>query len=311
LQYYTSLATLDWLRSAKGRVPDSIEVQRAESESFIVDQIRSELQRASLPERARLRRWCEAIAFEPEPRLDPEAYSAPLAKTVGNGGAVGFNPVTDPVEFDDMLDTTTGSFLNKIEQVRRVDRSAVSLSDRPAIARRLAEHPDPDVRTQAAGVLGGWNLGSELLALLDDTNLGVRKSAMYHLCEVDRSAAVALRALATVDELSGTAATEALETYVVHANRDEAVAELADRARNDPRYDIASQAVYALAELHADDEVDALLPLLGNPPAVNWCVHIALLAADERHRADRAHLLALVDIDYLDVAVGAARALGD
>jgi HEAT repeat protein len=311
LQYYTSLATLAWLRSAKGRVPDSIEVQRAESESFIVDQISSELQRTSPPARARLRRWCEAIEFEPEPRPDTEAAATASAISVTNVRPRGFNPVADPAGFDDMLDTTTGSFLDKIERVRSIDWSAVPASNRPSIARRLAEHPDPDLRTQAARVLGEWNRGTELLTLLDDLNLGVRKSAMYHLREVDRSAAVAQRALVTVDELSGTAATEALATYVVHAERSEAIAELADRARNDGRFDIESQAVYQLAELGADDEIDALMPLLGNPPVVNWCVHIALLSSNERHRADRNHLLALVEVDYLDVAVGVARALGD
>jgi hypothetical protein len=311
LQYYTSLATLDRVRLAKGRVPDQIEVQRAESESFIVDQITSKLQQASLPMRARLRRWCEAIAFEPEPHPDTEAAAAASAISETNVRTPGFDPIADPAGFNDMLATTTGSFLDKIERVRSIDWSAMPAGNRPPMARRLAEHPDPDLRMQAARVLGEWNRGTELLTLLDDLNLGVRKSAMYHLREADRSVAVAQRALATVDELSGTAATEALETYVVHADRREAIAELADRARNDGRYDIESQAIYQLAKLGADAEIDSLMPLLGNPPIVNWCVHIALLSSDERHHADRQHLLALVDVDYLDVAVGAARALGD
>jgi hypothetical protein len=306
LQYFTSLATLDHLRSAQGRVHDSIEWQRAESASFIEGRIETELERAPAHALVRLQRWCDAIAFVPEVAAAATAFSSVPPTAMG-----GIDPVADPAALEEMLDTATGSFRAKVERLRKSDWLAVPVDDRPSIARRLGPHPDPEVRMQAVSIFAKWNYRSELVRLLDDDNVTVRKIAMYYAREVEPSPEIARRALAAVSDTSGTAAREALETYVVHADREVAIPVLVDRARNDSRYHIRSHAIYQLTKLGADDEIDALMPLLGNPPVVNWCVHVALLSSDERHRADRNHLLALVEVDYLDVAVGAARALGD
>lgn len=302
LQYYVSLATLHYLRQASGVVDPELEAQRAESEETIADRITGELDSLNEEARTWLVSWMDAVTFVAK-RLDL-AMLKERAK-----GPVSFDPVADPAAFAEALDTSTGSFSAKAQQLRAIDWEAVSTAYRDRMGHQFVSHADPEVRMIATTPLQMWNRTDDLLKLLDDEHFGVAKSAMYSLRFVVPDGRVANAARSAVHVRGGTHALEALDTFAAHATREDALGELVLLASTDPRQDIRGRAIYALSALDAHDELDALMGQLADAPMVNWALHVALLLCDNRHRADVDVLRSLVTVDNIDIAAAAARAL--
>ncbi|WP_437817635.1 hypothetical protein [Sorangium sp. So ce1078] len=65
--------------------------------------------------------------------------------------------------------------------------------------------------------------------------------------------------------------------------------------------------VDALAKLGARAEIEALLPLLAEPPQVTWAVHVALLEACSRLGLHPGRCDALREVDNIDVQIALVR----
>ena len=117
----------------------------------------------------------------------------------------------------------------------------------------------------------------ELLELIHDPSRSVRKFAMYHLGELPPDQALAVTVRDYLLGAAGTAASEAVQAYVVHAPTDEAKQRLVQLARADRRESVRTWAISSLVDLHARPELEGLVPLLRETPSVTWAVHIGIL----------------------------------
>lgn len=143
----------------------------------------------------------------------------------------------------------------------------------------LVNHADPAVRSEAPRALAQWADRDHLRALIDDPDRGVRKAAMYGLGLLKRDESLAPSAWAATLRETGFGSTEALDAYVVHAPRAEAVARLETLAREDPRAEIRMRGVAKLKALDARAAIERLVTILVEPPHTNWSLHILLLDA--------------------------------
>jgi HEAT repeat protein len=168
------------------------------------------------------------------------------------------------------------------ESLWRCAWRAYSAGERAQLRPLLLGHPDPFVREEAAWALIAWHDADGLLALVLDTDFGVRKAAMYQLGKVPPTASIgelAWKHLHRPDAL-GVHATETLDAFVRHADPAEAVRRLGWIAGDHGWPEgLRELAVHDLGKLGAAESVGQLLGLLQEPPAVTWALHIALLAA--------------------------------
>jgi hypothetical protein len=305
LQYFPSLETLDHLRQCAGRIHPEAEEQRAESVEFIVGSIRSDLERADGATRDRLQRWADAIGY---PADDQEGEAGPPGRP-RQPPPPSFDPVADPGRFEDVLDTTSGPFRPKLDDLRAVRWADVTETHRDRIGARLAGHPDPDVRALGTVALRHWDRDGALVDLLGDEHAAVRKSAMYALGQIEPRPGIAALALAVVGTGAGTAATEALTTYARHAAPAERGDELFELAGGDRRTSVRYAAIGLLDDTGEEERLARLLPLLHEAPEVNWDCHLALLFTRVARQADERRLRALVEVDNLDIACQAASVL--
>ena len=304
LQYFPSMATLDALRALDADRSGDVETQRAESETSVRWDIESELNRCNARAHAMLRRWCDAIELEPEAPNGPNASPPPP-----NAQPSRLDPSADAASFDEALDTTTGSMLTKARALRSIDWAAVAQSERPALAQRLAEHADPEVRNIATSAFSAWSSSQALIDLLDDRHALVRKSAMYALGSVPPDPRIAAIARSHLDDVSGTAAGEALTAFAHHADATDRAEVLFDLAVTDRRVSIRARAVQLLAEAGESRRLSRLVRLLDDAPEVNWSFHLALLATDEGRGAEPDLLRDLAEVDNIHIAAAAARVL--
>ena len=185
-----------------------------------------------------------------------------------------------------------------------LDPQAFSPADRAMLTPFLVGHGDPWVRERGAHWLAAWDDHATLLELARrDEAFGVRKSAVYGLGLVPFTPAIAVFAWKHL-HASGTSSTHAGETlraYVAHATIDEATPQLLALAQNDARETVRAQAVSELCALEQTATLARLLPLLEQPPAVGWGLHLALLEAVIRLDLPLPMLEALRAVDHLDV----------
>lgn len=306
LQYFPSLETLDALRRVEGQINPEAEHQRAESVAFIVGCIEAQFGGSDTKARPYLQRWANAAGISEQNESEHDRTSVRSATRVPQ---VGINPAEDSAAFENLLDTTTGSFWNKAADLRKARWADVPLAMQRCLAERFVAHPDPEVRIIGTVPLARWNRIDELCALVRDEHAIVRKCAMYELGAVEPDPRVAQLAASLLPDAAGTPAAETLRTWVHHADRTSSAEVLEDLARGDHRFSIRSQAIALLASSGAVDGITRLMPLLADPPDVNWWVHLELLRGDSARSADRTSLRALIEVDNLDVAVAAARAL--
>ena len=133
------------------------------------------------------------------------------------------------------------------------------------------------MREIATEPLAAWSRHEELLHLTHDASESVRKSAVYHLGLLPPDRSLAIAAWDYVLDRTGTAASEAVQTYVAQSPTDEAKARLVELARADRRESVRTRAISSLIALGAGAELESLVPLLREPPAVTWAVHIGVL----------------------------------
>ena len=303
LQYFPSLTTLESLRSIATGDNSDLERQRAESESFLVGCIESELNRCDDAVRAALRPWCEAIGFEV--RDEPIAQGSPQTRPEPEV----LDPMAEPEAFEDAVDTTTGSFLAKARALRSIRWSDIAASDRPGMVRRLAQHEDPEVRTVSTVALSRWNVAHVLLHLLQDDHAVVRKCAMYELANVEPDPHIADIAREQLGNVSGIASGETLTTFARHAEPVDRAQFLFDLAVVDPRGIVRESSVRLLAEAGEVQRLRRLMRLLDNPPEVNWSFHLALLNTDAVTVANPERLADLAAVDNVYIAAAATRAI--
>lgn len=131
LQYYPSLATLEQLRGHTRQGSPEFERQRNESIDFIEGSIEGELARCASHERRALQRWAEAIDFGSD---QADAEHRPTNPSKPQSPEALLEPVTEPEAFDDDLDTTKGSFLEKAARLRSVNWETVAVTSvRPSV----------------------------------------------------------------------------------------------------------------------------------------------------------------------------------
>ncbi|WP_044249650.1 HEAT repeat domain-containing protein [Chondromyces apiculatus] len=191
-------------------------------------------------------------------------------------------------------------------QVRFED--ARHLAERQRVVAFLTAHPDRWVRGGAAQLFAGWNEVEALVRLTRDRNDLVRTSAIYWLCEVAPTPALAgllwehLQAPTTLRAH----AVKTLSSYLMHARPEEALPRLVTLVREDRREGVRCAAVEGLGNLDAVAEVQALLPLLAEPPRVTWDVHLALLHVCEKLGVHPGKLDALREVDHAHVQAAIA-----
>lgn len=307
LQYYPSLATLVCLRGYDAQMHGKDFAQQlAESIDFIEGTIEAELLRSNPPAQERLRDWIDAISYQP----DESSTSQPRAPSETTKRSQSLKLEANPQPLDEILDTTTGPFLEKARALRAVDWESVPDRERADVARRLVEHPDPEVRIIATVPLARWNHGRALVELLDDEHAGVRKTAMYSLGQVEKDPQFAGVARARLTDAVGTGGVETLATFARHAEPLERDALLFDFAVASHQFGMRTAAVQLLSDVEAEVRLRRVLRLLDQPPWVNWAYHIALLETDvAREVANGRRLAQLADVDNIHVAALAARVI--
>jgi hypothetical protein len=258
-----------------------------------------------LPEAARpaLRRWMAPVEDllvaawdEVEPEASPETAASPA---VASG---------DPVDVDGVLAAIAvidGPRAAIRAQAHALPLQPIAPVDRARLVRATIDHVDVDLRRTAAAWCGHWGLAASLSVLLGDRDGLVRKAAAYALGFVppDPALAAPLRAHLERADTTGVRATETLRSYVVHADRDDAIATLTDLVRAQGDESLVDAAVWSLIELEARDALAGLMPRLAAPPLVTWAVHIALLEAARRFALAAPEAAQLADVDHLDVQV--------
>jgi hypothetical protein len=177
----------------------------------------------------------------------------------------------------------------------------------------LLNHPDPLVRERAAVPLLAWADAEALLALVDDPDFGVRKSAMYKLGLLPADARIAAVAWEHLNRpgVFGVHASETLGTFVAHAGRDEAVPKLFAIAADPTRLEnLRRAAVDDLVGHGAAAEIGRLTGLLAEPPAVTWALHIAVLEACADLELPAGDVAALEEVDNLFVQAAVSKVIG-
>ncbi len=187
-------------------------------------------------------------------------------------------------------------------ELRRADWAAVALADRSTWAAALLSWPDVLVRQQAPRALARWHDAANLVALLDNRDADIRKSAMYHLRELPPDPALAELAFARIPNLHCTAAYEALETAIALGDPPWWI----PRARVlvlDPAADegVRFHAIHALINADAREVLRECIPLLEQPPVLTWAIHLALLDAARKLALPLPSLAHLEDVDNLYV----------
>ncbi|XXX80247.1 hypothetical protein WMF30_15885 [Sorangium sp. So ce134] len=270
------------------------------------------LDRAGPAERRFLLAWMEPVRHLLGVLEDDDASEAddPAARgrISSSGGDRGSGVDLEMNELLARYADLDGCWADRKERFEDRFRAAGRAADRGVLAAFLAGHPDPWIRERSAPLLAAWDEREGLLGLARDPAFYVRKSAMYWLGELSATRALAAPAWEHLGELgtTGTHALETLSTYVVHALREEAIPRLFTLARSDGREPVRRGAVDALAKLGARAEIEALLPLLDEPPQVTWAVHVALLSACEHLGLHPGRCDALREVDNIDVQLALA-----
>jgi HEAT repeat protein len=184
--------------------------------------------------------------------------------------------------------------------------------DRRQLRPLLLSHTDPLVRERASCCFDAWKEVEALRMLALDRDFLVRKSAIYHLGEMSPTPDVADLAWDHLQrpETLGVGATEALETFVKHADRKLAIHRLGVLAGDHGICEaIRVHAVNSLEELGAVNVIQQLAGQLLEPPQVTWALHIALLGALTRLELPLPDIGQLREVDNLHVQEAVAQAI--
>jgi HEAT repeat protein len=276
LDHYPTRRVMAGLAARVSDARSAVAAEAVEALENLRQRALSALIHAASAERASLCAWMDPVwsilAFTSED-LVPPPTDAPVRASALEGRI----PAADVIaHFGD----PDGLWADKKALACTLDPLAFSRVERARLTPFLVGHADPWVRSRAAHWLAAWGDHETLLQLAqEDEAFEVRKTAVHGLGLVSSAPAVAdfawhhLHALGT----TGAHAAETLRAYVAHAPIDEAVPRLLALAQTDARETVRARAIHELCALEARSEIARLLPLLEEPPAVTWALHLALL----------------------------------
>lgn len=262
---------------------------------------------ASTPKvREHVSRWLEPIShlltFTPEelePGADrPESVAEPAPRQPRSADWI-VRRLADP---DMSIDERQALF-------RGTEWASCEMKDRAALRACFLRHDDVLVREGSTEVFRRWGDVDALVTLLDDGAYLVRKSAMYALGQLPPDSGIAHLAWTYFHErrIRGTHALEALACHVHHARDHDVNSRLFELASSTTEAEnIRAQSIGHLMQHGALRELELILPRLGEPPAVTWAFHLALLEAAAKCRLTVPNLAALADVDnlYIQQALG-------
>ncbi len=159
------------------------------------------------------------------------------------------------------------------------DWNQFSNSDRQILAEYFRTHSDHHIKEFGCKPLGLWDRGDVLESFLKDACGGVKRTAAYCLKSVTPDAAIASSLWKLYQDVNSTGnlAKDSLRSFVVHAPREgleDLLTEIVRRERRQPR---KQAAVDELIKLEAHAHMRSLLHLLGEPPLLNWWLHLDLV----------------------------------
>lgn len=295
LQYYPTRRVLRALAELASNSESALYDKAAESFEYVRGCFESSVYTGSPEFFTRLGEWLAPVSdliewppLEEKQHLHTPKPSHPLV------------PVPDLLA---MLAESDGEWEPKISTLHKIPADKYREKERDQLTEALSMHPDPLVREAATSLLAAWSRTDALLSLADDPYLLVRKPAMYYLADLPPSPTIAQKAWSYLSDAGGVTASEALRTYLHHAPPSEASVGLGILARNDPRECVQVGAISCLAELGATKEIEMLAPLLQNPPAVTWAVHIEELRALKNLGIKPPSLDNLAQVDNLDLFI--------
>lgn len=270
----------------------------------------SELERLDGPAAGIFRNWLK-------PSLEVISVDSVKDKDSSDEPSAAHNP--DPIfrptvkEFVDKFDNCYGVWADRWNYVHKVDWNSYSPEERARLTDYFSTHSDWSVRELTCQALAVWNSSENILKFLDDPFMGVRKMAAYYARELSPNPAIAKRLWDFIerDGLSGTRGSEALSSYVVHADKTNLDSQLFSLARYDERESIRTEAIGKLKRRHATSRLEELLPLLRSEPLVTWSSHWALLEACFASDIEIPNLTELMDVDDLHLQVALAEHLAN
>lgn len=301
LRYYPTRRALRTIAELRGHGDER--VRAAATDSF--EELSWHFEDAALNSEklAPLRDWLRPTddLIHPEPEESDEKPGTPTPLTRSTPYTLSETALLE------LLDDPDGDWQSRDRTLRGLDWNAFTPDARPRLTVRLTTHPDPLVREITATALSDWSATEALLELTRDRSFSVRKSAVYHLASVPPDPAVAACAWRYLSTATGISAQEALRTYVAHTPGNGLREQLVDLARTDSREDVRYEAIHDLVDLQAANEIRALTPLLDEPPAVSWALHLALLDGLRNLELPVTPPAHLATVDNLDLAYSLAK----
>jgi HEAT repeat protein len=308
LRYYPTCRTVRSLHALLDHGDAKVRRQAEESLAEIRGDLLGSLCGGDRRVASRVRGWLDTVwgllAFtDDELRPDEELPRAPAA-----GG-----PATDRLALSVVLDLLADPDTSPLvlqEQLGGNDWARYEPAERVRLRGVLLAHPDPVVREQAARGLAAWRDVSGLIALAEDANYNVRKTALYYLGTMPATPGVAELAWTHLlrRDTVGVHATETLTTFARQAPPGVAVPRLERIASDDGQWEsLRVTAVEELTRLGAAGRLVGLLQLLRQPPAVTWALHIALLEAVDRLGLPKPDVRHLRGVDHLYLQEAVAR----
>ena len=303
LQYYPTTNVLRRFMEVRNHSSERFLEVCAECMPYIWSCVAHALDSADSPQVvARLNRWLEPI----RDLLNPDEF-----KLNSNEDDTPSQPADKPEAptFDmvqELLQNPDVSPRQLTSCLRSDGWEHFSNSQRDRLEPLFVTHPDQLVRDECCQILKVWGRTQGLLRLADDPIVTVRKSAIYKLglLPIDRQIADFAWDRFDPRRLRGATATEMLGTYVTHAEKQEAIPRLSAIAENtDLSENIRDNAIFHLAQLHADAELRRLLRFIDEPPALTWNIHVNLLEEMSRLGLQLPGNHFLQNVDHLRVQV--------
>jgi hypothetical protein len=194
---------------------------------------------------------------------------------------------------------------------RRIDWEAFNNWDRKYLAEYFAEHRDHTVRELSCCPLSMWDRGDILLKYLKDVCSGVRSSAALYLEDVSESQEIAdcLWSVFNDSSVYGTLADFAISAYVIHEQHPDLEDRLLNVVTHEPKPSKKVAAMLELRGLNAHTHMRSLLPMLAEPPIVDWQIHVSLIDYCGWNEVPIPHLSELGEIDHTDVQYSLASAM--
>lgn len=279
LEYYPSLRVIRRLHDLVAHADDEVREEAEDSFQSIRNEVLVLLRGGDRLVADHVRRWLrpawDILAFSDE-ELRPDEDEVTLARREEPAGAM------TPADLLALLGDPDASPVVLGDRLRSNGWPGYAGDERSRLRPVLLTHPDQLVREQAAWAFAAWRDAGGLLALLEDADFCVRKSAMHNLGRLPPTPGIAGLAWEHLHRHGtlGTHATETLDTFVRHADPADAARRLGWMAGDHGRREgLRVAAVHHLARLGAAEQVGQLAGQLLEPPAVTWALHTALLDA--------------------------------